>query len=58
LNAQKEATTRSNGTWEAKASSEEAFLEGFYRAFVAARRVTSGGESLNCMARWGPSTHA
>ena len=50
------ATTRSNGNWEVKAS--EAFLEGDYRAFVAAKRVTAGDETLLCMARWGPSKHA
>ena len=50
------ATTRSNGSWEVRAS--EAFLEGDYRAFVAAKRVTAGNESLLCMARWGPSLHA
>jgi hypothetical protein len=49
------ATTKSNGNWEVRAS--EAFLEGYYRAFVAAKRVTSGGETLNCMSRWGPSKH-
>ena len=41
------ATTRSNGNWEVKAS--EAFLEGDYRAFVAAKRVTAGDETLLCM---------
>jgi hypothetical protein len=50
------ATTKSNGNWEVKAS--EAFLEGDYRAFVAAKRVTAGNETLLCMARWGPSKHA
>ena len=50
------ATTKSNGNWEVKAS--EAFLEGDYRAFVAAKRVTAGDETLLCMARWGPSLHA
>ena len=50
------ATTKSNGNWEVKAS--EAFLEGDYRAFVAAKRVTAGDETLLCMARWGPSKHA
>ena len=50
------ATTKSNGNWEVKAS-EEAFLEGYYRAFVASKRVTSGGESVLCMSRWGPTKH-
>jgi hypothetical protein len=50
-------TTKSNGNWEVKRNSEEAFQEGYYRAFVAAKRVTSGGESLLCMSRWGPSKH-
>jgi hypothetical protein len=50
------ATTKSNGNWEIRAS--EAFLEGDYRAFVAAKRVTDGGGSLLCMSRWGPSRHA
>jgi hypothetical protein len=50
------ATTKSNGNWEVKAS--EAFLEGDYRPFVAAKRVTSGDETLLCMARWGPTKHA
>jgi hypothetical protein len=51
------ATTRSNGNWKVNAS-EEAFLEGNYRAFVAAKRVKVGDESLLCMARWGPTRHA
>ena len=46
------ATTRSNGTWKIEAS-EEAFLKGSFRAFVAARRVTAGDESLLCSARLG-----
>ena len=46
------ATTRSNGTWRLEAS-EEAFLKGNFRAFVAARRVTAGDESLLCTARLG-----
>jgi hypothetical protein len=50
------ATTKSNGNWEVKAS--EAFLEGDYRAFVAAKRVAAGDETLLCMARWGPTKHA
>jgi len=50
------ATTKSNGNWEIEAS--EAFLEGNYRAFVAAKRVTAGDETLLCMARWGPLRHA
>jgi hypothetical protein len=50
------ATTKSNGNWEAEAS--EAFLEGDYRVFVAAKRVTADGQSLLCMARWGPPKHA
>jgi hypothetical protein len=50
------ATTKSNGNWEVEAS--EAFLEGNYRAFVAAKRVTDDGQSLLCMARWGPLRHA
>jgi hypothetical protein len=50
------ATTKANGSWEVKAS--EAFLEGDYRASVAPKRVTSGGQSLFCMARWGATRHA
>ena len=50
------ASTKSNGNWEVRAS--EAFLEGDYRAFVAAKRVKAGDETLLCMARWGPSLHA
>ena len=46
------ATTRSNGTWRMEAS-EEAFLKGNFRAFVAAKRVTAGDESLLCAARLG-----
>lgn len=46
------ATTRSNGTWKMEAS-EEAFLKGNFRAFVAAKRVTAGDESLLCTARLG-----
>src|SRR3954468_6849049 len=49
-------TTKANGNWELEAS--EAFLEGDYRASVAAKRVTEGGQSLLCMARWGPTRHA
>lgn len=51
------ATSRSNGNWEVKRNSEEAFLEGYYRAFVAAKRVTSGGESVLCKSSWGPTKH-
>ena len=51
------ATTRSNGNWKVDAS-EEAFLKGNYRAFVAAKRVTTGDESLFCKARWGPIRQA
>jgi hypothetical protein len=51
------ATTKSNGNWKVEKASE-AFLEGYYRAFVAAKRVTSGGQSLLCMSRWGPAKHA
>ena len=46
------ATTRSNGTWKMEAA-EEAFLKGSFRAFVAAKRVMAGGESLLCTARLG-----
>src|SRR5262245_46445851 len=35
-------TTRSNGTWEVKRRAEEAFQEGDYRAYVAAKRVKAG----------------
>jgi hypothetical protein len=51
------ATTKSNGNWEVKSRSDEAFLEGYYRAFVAAKRMTSGGESLLCKSSWGPTKH-
>jgi hypothetical protein len=50
------ATSRSNGTWEVKPSSET-FLEGDYRAFVASKRVTTGGETLLCKSRWGSTKH-
>jgi hypothetical protein len=50
------ATTKSNGNWEIEAS--QAFLEGNYRASVAAKRVTAGDETLLCMAKWGPTRHA
>ena len=46
------ATTRSNGTWKMEAAGE-AFLKGSFRAFVAARRVTAGDETLLCSARLG-----
>ena len=52
------ATTRSNGTWEVKRGAEEAFQEGDYRAYVAAKRVDAGGKSLLCASRWGPTRHA
>jgi hypothetical protein len=51
-------TTRSNGTWEVKRGAEEAFQEGDYRAFVAAKRVNAGDQSLLCASRWGPIRHA
>jgi hypothetical protein len=50
------ATTNANGNWEVKAS--EAFLEGDYRASVARKKVSSGGDTFLCMARWGPPKHA
>jgi hypothetical protein len=50
------ATTKSNGNWEIEAS--QAFLEGNYRASVAAKRVTAGGETFLCMAKWGTTRHA
>src|SRR5262249_13552786 len=52
------ATTRSNGAWEVKRGTEEAFQEGDYRAYVAAKRVNAGGQSLLCASRWGPTRHA
>jgi hypothetical protein len=52
------ATTRSNGRWEIKRSAAEAFQEGDYRAFVASKRVKSGGQSLLCMSGWGQARHA
>jgi hypothetical protein len=50
------ATTNASGNWEVEAS--EVFLEGDYRASVASKRVSSGGDTFLCMARWGPTKHA
>jgi hypothetical protein len=49
-------TTDANGNWELEAAN--AFLEGDYRAAVAARKVPFGGGPLECAARWGPTTFA
>jgi hypothetical protein len=51
------ATTKANGTWLVR-SRAEPFLAGFYRASVAAKTVTSGGETFRCLAKWGPATNA
>jgi hypothetical protein len=51
------AKTKSNGTWLVR-SRAEPFLAGVYRAYVAARTVTSGGETFRCMAVWGPALNA
>jgi hypothetical protein len=49
--------SKSNGAWKVTTSPSDAFLEGDYRAFVAAKRVSSGGHSLLCKSRWGPLKH-
>ena len=50
------ATTDAKGDWEIEASN--AFLEGDYRAAVAAKKVPAGGGFLSCATRWGPTTFA
>ena len=51
------ATTKANGNWLVR-SRAEPFLAGLYRASVAAKTVTSGGETFHCLAKWGPATNA
>jgi len=51
------ATTKANGNWRVR-SRAEPFLAGLYRASVAAKTVTSGGETFHCLAKWGPATNA
>jgi hypothetical protein len=51
------ATTKANGHWVIR-SRAEPFLAGLYRAYVAAKTVTSGGETFRCMAVWGRPLNA
>jgi hypothetical protein len=51
------AKSKANGTWLVR-SRAEPFLAGLYRAYVAARTVTSGGETFRCMAVWGKPLNA
>jgi hypothetical protein len=51
------ATTKANGNWVVKQRAEP-FLAGVYRPSVAAKTVTSGGETFHCLAKWGPALNA